>query len=56
MPLIDGLAAVQEPRWLAPLNGGKGNASKGADREGNPEDRTYTSAHIGSTPDSESNL
>ena len=54
MPLVDGLAAVNEPRWLALLNGGKASAPKGADREGNPEGRTYTSAHIGGTPDSES--
>ena len=43
-----------EPRWLALLNGGKSCAPKGADREGNPEGRTYTSAHIGGTPNSES--
>ena len=44
MPLVDGLAAVEEPRWLALLNGGKSYPSKGADREGNPEGRTYTRA------------
>ncbi len=26
MPLVDGLAAVEEPRWLALLNGGSGLA------------------------------
>ena len=54
MPLVDGLAAVNEPRWLALLNGGKASAPKGTDREGNPEGRIYASAHIGGTPDSES--
>jgi len=24
MPLLDGLAAVEEPRWLALKNGGRG--------------------------------
>ena len=52
MPPIDGLAAVEEPRWLALLNGGKSYPSKGADREGNPEGRTYTRTR----QNSESNL
>ena len=30
---------------------GRASASKGADREENPKGRTYTSAHIGGTPD-----
>jgi hypothetical protein len=55
MPLVDGLAIVEEPRWLAPLNGGSGlEPPKGPAGEGNPEGHGYTSAHIGPGQDSES--
>jgi hypothetical protein len=47
MPLLDGFAAVEEPRWLALKKRGAGLASpKGPGREGNPEGHDYTSAHI----------
>ena len=45
MPLVDGLAAV---------TGGQASASPVTDREGIPEGRGYTSAHLGRGPDSES--
>ena len=54
MPLTDGLAALEGPRWLALLNGGRGSASQETDREGIPEGRSYTSAHVERGPDSES--
>ena len=40
--------------WVGRRDGGQASASPGTDREGIPEGRGYTSAHVGRGPDSES--
>jgi hypothetical protein len=48
MPLVDGLAVAEDPRWLAlPEPGVGASASQGTGREGNPEGHGYRSAPIG---------